>query len=90
MDLIKKYSNEKITVVWKPGICIHSKICFNGLPEVFAPQEKPWIKLEKTEDNLITEQIDKCPSGALSYYYNNQEKDNLNKELFENEKVTKA
>ncbi len=71
-NITKEYKNEDITVVWKPGICIHSAICFNGLPKVFNPAERPWIKLEDTETDQIISQVDRCPSGALSYRYNNE------------------
>ncbi len=60
------YSNGEITVVWKPGICIHSGICFKGLDKVFDPRRKPWIDLSKSDSQKIIEQVRKCPSGALS------------------------
>ena len=75
-DIVKKYSNGEITVVWKPGVCIHSTICWKeatGLPEVFNPREKPWIKPEGSVTERIVEQVKKCPSGALNFYYNNAE-----------------
>lgn len=65
-----KYSNDDITVVWKPNTCIHSTICWKGLIEVFNPKEKPWIKMDGATTNKIIEQVKKCPSGALSYYLN--------------------
>ena len=68
------YSNSEITVVWKPGICIHSGICFKGLAEVFDPRRKPWIDLSKTDSQKIIEQVRKCPSGALSYFTKPSEK----------------
>jgi uncharacterized Fe-S cluster protein YjdI len=71
----KKYSNGEITIYWQPGICIHSKICWQqatGLPEVFNPSEKPWIKPEAATTERIVEQVKKCPSGALSFYYDNE------------------
>jgi len=68
----KRYTNGEITVVWKPEICIHSKLCWRGLPEVFAPQERPWIKPEGAATERIAGQVDKCPSGALSYFYNEE------------------
>ncbi|MDX2189766.1 MAG: (4Fe-4S)-binding protein [Bacteroidota bacterium] len=71
-NLTKKYTNGEVTVVWKPGICIHSAICFKGLPEVFDPRQRPWVKMEGAETKAIVEQIKKCPSGALSYFMNNE------------------
>ena len=65
-----KYSNDEITVVWKPNTCIHSALCWKGLIEVFNPKEKPWIKMNEAATEKIIEQVRKCPSGALSYYLN--------------------
>lgn len=61
-----KYSNNEITVLWQPDKCIHSAICFKGLPGVFDPRRKPWINLSQSDSNLIVEQVKKCPSRALS------------------------
>lgn len=71
--ITKKYKNDDITVVWQPHICIHSAICFRGLPGVFDPRERPWVKIEGADSESIMAQIDKCPSGALSYYKNEDE-----------------
>jgi len=65
-----KYSNEEITVVWKPGICQHSTICWKGLLEVFDPRKRPWINMDGATTERIIEQVKKCPSGALSYFLN--------------------
>lgn len=67
-----KYSNNEITVVWKPKVCIHSTLCWKGLIEVFNPKERPWIKMDGASTGKIMEQVKKCPSGALSYYLNNE------------------
>ena len=60
------YSNGEITVIWKPEVCIHSAICFKGLPAVFDPRRKPWIVTSNAETQQIIDQVKKCPSGALS------------------------
>lgn len=70
--MTKEYSNGEVTVVWKPELCIHSAICAKGLPKVFQPREKPWIKHESATSDEIIGQINKCPSGALSFYLNHQ------------------
>jgi uncharacterized Fe-S cluster protein YjdI len=62
-----KYHNEDITVVWKPKTCTHSKKCWKGLGEVFKPLEKPWVKMGGASSERIMEQVEACPSGALSY-----------------------
>lgn len=70
MEKTHKYSNKDITVVWKPDTCIHSTLCWKGLIEVFNPRERPWIKMDKADTEKIIAQVSKCPSGALSYYWN--------------------
>ena len=72
-QITKKYSNGEVTVVWKPHICIHSAICFRGLPEVFDPREKPWVKIDGASTEVIIDQVKKCPSAALSFFMNNNE-----------------
>mgnify|MGYP006289739871 FL=1 len=72
-DVTKKYSNGEVTVLWKPGLCIHSEICFKGLPNVFKPKERPWIQMDGADSQTITDQVKQCPSGALSMEENQEE-----------------
>jgi len=44
------------------------------LPTVFDPRRRPWITPETTTTKEIIEQVKKCPSGALSFYMNIEEK----------------
>lgn len=69
-DIKKEYTNGEITVVWQSGKCIHSGNCVRNNPEVFQPREKPWIKIEGSSTEKIIDTVNKCPSGALSYYKN--------------------
>lgn len=69
-EIIKEYSNEDITVVWKPRTCSHSKKCWKDLIQVFDPRKKPWIHMEGATTAEIKTQIEACPSGALSYRSN--------------------
>lgn len=71
-DITKHYTNGEVTVVWKPSICIHSAICFKGSPTVFNPHQRPWITPEGGTTKQIIDQVKKCPSGALSYFMNNE------------------
>ncbi len=68
--MTKHYTNDDITVVWKPDACIHSALCWKGLLEVFDPRKRPWINMEGTESDAIIAQVEKCPSGALSWFRN--------------------
>jgi len=66
-DSQKAYSNGEITVIWKPGVCIHSAKCVQGLGDVFNVHARPWINLDGSSSNRIIRQVEQCPSGALSY-----------------------
>lgn len=68
MEKKKEYSLGDLTVVWKPDSCIHSGKCVRSLPHVFKPKEKPWIQMEDSTQEAVKGAIDKCPSGALTYY----------------------
>jgi uncharacterized Fe-S cluster protein YjdI len=65
-DIEKKYTNGDVTIRWQPSKCIHSTVCFRGLPNVFDPRKRPWITPEGVASEIIIEQVKKCPSGALS------------------------
>ena len=69
-DITKTYTNGEITVVWKPSVCIHSKVCWTQLIEVFNPRDRPWVKMDGASTERIAEQVERCPSKALSYYRN--------------------
>lgn len=66
----KEYSNGEITIVWKPKLCTHAGVCVRTLPVVYNPKASPWVKQENATSEALMNQIDKCPSGALSYYLN--------------------
>jgi uncharacterized Fe-S cluster protein YjdI len=68
--MTKHYSNGEITVVWQPDLCRHTGICARGLPHVFRPAMRPWINLAPAESADICEQVDRCPSGALTWFRN--------------------
>ena len=70
--MTKHYTNDEITVVWQPEMCQHSTICWKGLLNVFDPRKKPWINIHGSSSERIAEQVKKCPSGALSYFYNKE------------------
>ncbi|MBI1266550.1 MAG: (4Fe-4S)-binding protein [Cryomorphaceae bacterium] len=66
----KNYTNGEITIHWKPGKCIHSGVCVRALPKVYHPREVPWITIDQASTAELIEQIDRCPSGALTYTHN--------------------
>ena len=68
--IVKRYTNDEITVVWQPHLCIHSTACFRGLPEVFDPSRRPWVAIGAAPTQAIRDQVARCPSGALSSFMN--------------------
>lgn len=60
------YSNDKVSVEWRPELCIHCEACFRGLPEVFDPNKRPWVNINGAETDEIRNQVLNCPSMALS------------------------
>ena len=67
MGKTKEYSNGEVSIIWEADKCIHSGICVKGLPKVFQPKDRPWIKTEAASTDALVDQVKQCPSGALSY-----------------------
>ncbi len=66
-NVTKTYQKDDLIVKWQPHKCIHSAICFHGLPMVFDPRRKPWISMDGANKQEIIAQVKRCPSGALSF-----------------------
>ena len=66
----KTYTNGEVTIVWKSELCTHSGNCVRGLPDVFKPNSRPWIHMDAASTDALVSQVNKCPSGALTYFVN--------------------
>lgn len=90
-EIIKEYSNGEITIVWQPAKCIHATLCWKELISVFNPDKRPWIDPEGASTERIIQQVDRCPTDALTYYRNedkiNNKKEELKMKETENEKT---
>lgn len=76
MDTIgKEYTNGEITVVWTPRLCDHSAVCISELPQVFDSISRPWVHMEGAPSADIQRVVDRCPTGALSWYKNGEKKE---------------
>ncbi len=68
------FSNSEITVTYKPRQCINAERCANELSNVFRNTVIPWIDLDGATTNEIVRQVEKCPSGALTYAYQDKKR----------------
>lgn len=69
----KIYQGKAITIYDNRDICSHRGYCTGELPTVFR-KEEPWIDPDGDTVEKIIAVCDKCPSGALSYSLNGQER----------------
>ena len=62
------YQGERLDVMFDAPLCIHSRMCVLGRPNVFVPNaDGPWIHPDNAIPEAIIEIAHSCPSGAISY-----------------------
>lgn len=63
----KAYVGGEVTVSYDAARCIHFAACVRGLPDVFRPGERPWIRPDGAAGRLVAEVVLSCPTGALHF-----------------------
>ena len=66
---VKSYESAKITVSFDSQRCIHAAECVSRLPAVFDVHKRPWIQPDQADVDEITAVVERCPSGALQYQW---------------------
>lgn len=61
----KEYRTDRIVVSYDAATCIHAAECVKGLPDVFDPEARPWIRPQNASAEEIEKVVARCPSGAL-------------------------
>ena len=63
---IQFYEGQKITVWFDPNRCMHAGKCVRELPDVFKPNDRPWVYPDAADAETIAAMVVTCPSGALT------------------------
>src|SRR3712207_5702417 len=63
----REYRTEAIAVEWEPAYCIHTASCIRSQPQVFNPQDRPWVHIEAADADTIAQAVQRCPTGALHF-----------------------
>jgi uncharacterized Fe-S cluster protein YjdI/CDGSH-type Zn-finger protein len=63
----KRYTASEIDVYFDPRSCIHAARCVAGLPDVFVPDARPWIRAGNATPDDLADVVRQCPTGALHY-----------------------
>lgn len=63
----RAYTAGTVEVSYDPGVCVHAAECVHGLPQVFDPDARPWIRPGNATPEAIEAVVAKCPTGALRF-----------------------
>jgi uncharacterized Fe-S cluster protein YjdI/CDGSH-type Zn-finger protein len=63
----RAYTAPEVTVFYDRSRCRHYAECIRGLPQVFDPARRPWIRADLADADTVAEVVRRCPTGALHY-----------------------
>jgi len=64
----KEYTNGEITIKWQPKLCQHAGICVKTLPQVYKPNESPWISIANASTELMKVMARACGHNHLNQF----------------------
>lgn len=68
VDGVELVDGEKVQIVYRGKLCIHSRFCVTQAPKVFlANVEGPWIHPDDMDAEELAAVARNCPSGAIQY-----------------------
>lgn len=68
VDGVEIIDGEKIQIIYRGKLCIHSRFCVTGAPNVFlANVQGPWIHPDDMDVEELAAVARECPSGAIQY-----------------------
>ena len=62
------YTGKNIDVTWDGRLCIHIGECGCAEGDLFVGGRDPWCQPDLVEDDNVKDVVQRCPSGALTYY----------------------
>ena len=83
-EIIQKYEGKEITIIFNRSICAGAGECVRNFPKIYKNASENWIFPDEGSIEEVKKSIEKCPSGALSYEFQNGN----SKENYEVNKIT--
>ena len=62
-----KFEGERLDVEWDGRLCIHIAECGQAKGDLFVGGRQPWCKPDLVADEEVTEVVERCPTGAITY-----------------------
>lgn len=64
---IHTYEGKEADVQWDGDLCIHIGECGRARGDLFVGGRKPWCQPDLVQISNVTDVVERCPTGALSY-----------------------